>query len=644
MDLDSVEENINSGAISSSIQLSTEHSILEFIEKENSEYDEDIVPEETKEPNSESSMTEVCNVIEDNSLKNIISVGGSTNNADHSFRSVSAVESVESQIPTEVEIRETKSLGDCNSSTANTPSVLVDASLQDKYHDTESAKHLNHKEKSESSVSAEKPVESHLLCDFNTNIQVVPSDKSIESNKSENDNSVSCSSVNEISPLINVTKSEESSVVESTQETVTKSGNSSLLEKPKEAVVSSDKEISSKDKKCEREEEETCAKKPKLFQSESCEIVIKPKGESHKVAANNHLPSSYGSCFSENEKDNFIKDESTLKSSEFVFELGSEPSVKPYPSDENPVQGLNTSALSLTETNTTQVVKSHLTFPYDHETYFTICPVPTTSCHSSFYSNCQLKTSLYDPYNLCSLKKYNFDPSDDIAQRLSSSENSFGSKSIYTLASCLSDRKVHLTCGSDYGSEVNHLEQLSSLSYNPTAPLSFPTCNSSAKYLQENNILRYACDKNIAMGSRNSVSVHFEDNISAGRSNGPCFENKEDTFLSEFPPDRSDGSDSGLGSEIVDERINIKTESLSSDELDNNAVAKSSSSVIDLQGVPSTSKQHRVIKSSLKRSSLEDSAESKPKRIKRSIEFENVSIFYFPRTQGFICVPSQVRK
>ena len=29
------------------------------------------------------------------------------------------------------------------------------------------------------------------------------------------------------------------------------------------------------------------------------------------------------------------------------------------------------------------------------------------------------------------------------------------------------------------------------------------------------------------------------------------------------------------------------------------------------------------------------------KKMRKSVNFENVDVFYFPRTQGFACVPSQ---
>jgi cysteine/serine-rich nuclear protein len=47
-------------------------------------------------------------------------------------------------------------------------------------------------------------------------------------------------------------------------------------------------------------------------------------------------------------------------------------------------------------------------------------------------------------------------------------------------------------------------------------------------------------------------------------------------------------------------------------------------------------------KSSLKRKSLDHSLhEEQPKKVKQAINFGNVTVFYFPRCQGFGCVPTQ---
>lgn len=46
-------------------------------------------------------------------------------------------------------------------------------------------------------------------------------------------------------------------------------------------------------------------------------------------------------------------------------------------------------------------------------------------------------------------------------------------------------------------------------------------------------------------------------------------------------------------------------------------------------------------KSSLKRKSFEPLHQEEPKRVKQAINFGNVTVFYFPRCQGFGCVPTQ---
>lgn len=59
---------------------------------------------------------------------------------------------------------------------------------------------------------------------------------------------------------------------------------------------------------------------------------------------------------------------------------------------------------------------------------------------------------------------------------------------------------------------------------------------------------------------------------------------------------------------------------------------------------------YQLLRSSLKRRSAEDSNSNSqqtsindctPKRPKRGIIFDNVTVYYFPRIQGFGCVPSQ---
>ncbi|XP_055684620.1 cysteine/serine-rich nuclear protein 3 [Lutzomyia longipalpis] len=116
---------------------------------------------------------------------------------------------------------------------------------------------------------------------------------------------------------------------------------------------------------------------------------------------------------------------------------------------------------------------------------------------------------------------------------------------------------------------------------------------------EEGNILFVDIDVIRKAGSvEETTSVVVEQEKSTARAHG------EDTEDGEA---RSEGSDSGLGLE-------------------------SSSAT----GVPPAVRPQR---SAIKRRSSVTTDE--PKRCRRSIHFENVTVYYFPRTQGFTCVPSQ---
>lgn len=84
----------------------------------------------------------------------------------------------------------------------------------------------------------------------------------------------------------------------------------------------------------------------------------------------------------------------------------------------------------------------------------------------------------------------------------------------------------------------------------------------------------------------------------------------DETDISEL---RSDGSDSGLGSEI-------------------------------LHSVSAIEKNLKLLtpaKSSLKRRSNETESHEEPKKPRHSINFSDITVYYFPRCQGFSCVPTQ---
>lgn len=298
---------------------------------------------------------------------------------------------------------------------------------------------------------------------------------------------------------------------------------------------------------------------------------------------------------------------------------------------------LSTSASSLAVTNTTQVIKPHLTFPYDHETYFTVCPKRTSS-HSSFYSNCKTQQLNSNEIN-SAIFKYNLSAHSGIPQDLSEN-SSLSSKSVHhplpacVLESC-SSKDLPISIVKNCFNRLkpfcnNHL--LCKLS---TTGLVL----SDTKVLVGNSSLNNVCEPDIDRGSKISHSKNSEECIFGAQSESVNLFSKEDTFSNEFPPDRSDGSDSGLGSEIVYEKNINQYDAQSSDELCNTLTNKWNS---DIQALPSTSKQEWILKSNLKRTHKDCNVGPEAKKIKKSIDFQNVSIFYFPRTQGFTCIPSQV--
>ncbi|XP_044267393.1 uncharacterized protein LOC123013112 isoform X2 [Tribolium madens] len=161
--------------------------------------------------------------------------------------------------------------------------------------------------------------------------------------------------------------------------------------------------------------------------------------------------------------------------------------------------------------------------------------------------------------------------------------------------------------------------------------------------------------------------------------------------LTEEPHDRSDGSDSGLGSELNEERPETMATAVNLGESDSetsfldrlNGTQSAAPNFEDFNQkeqdftLPSTSLDHvakdddakqgnntieeirdildsaqpkkAALKSSLKRKlpreeeeEEEEEEEGQPKcKKKRGISFDSVTVFYFPRAQGFTCIPSQ---
>lgn len=176
--------------------------------------------------------------------------------------------------------------------------------------------------------------------------------------------------------------------------------------------------------------------------------------------------------------------------------------------------------------------------------------------------------------------------------------------------------------------------------------------------------------------------------LDGGIDDANCFTEKvDDTLLGECQPDRSDGSDSGLGSELVDDRLALRADSLSSDisngshgesegsewEVTHNATLPSDQAFLSAMDLVKTSADvllaassstvtattHaasvngaatrngvssfvNILKSNLKRRNPGGTDDApQHKKQKKSIVFDNVAVFYFPRAQGFTCVPSQ---
>jgi len=139
--------------------------------------------------------------------------------------------------------------------------------------------------------------------------------------------------------------------------------------------------------------------------------------------------------------------------------------------------------------------------------------------------------------------------------------------------------------------------------------------------------------------------------------------------------ERYDGSDSGFGSELAEDKnstsldIAVSTSSLlyknnftlnqesSFEDLQRTSneflsamevlKPKFSDSILDTSPLEVSNKYGIVVKGILKRNKLMDygiltSDEMTTVKKRRNINFANVTVFYFPRVQGFTCVPSQV--
>lgn len=190
--------------------------------------------------------------------------------------------------------------------------------------------------------------------------------------------------------------------------------------------------------------------------------------------------------------------------------------------------------------------------------------------------------------------------------------------------------------------------------------------NFTAEEVRRSNSLINEEESVVLMAEKKSTDINDEDD-SATESLPP--------EINEEPHDRSDGSDSGLGSELADVRCGAAASSSvnlggsDSETFEDFAPARTQSD-FDL---PSTSFQQmstrledssnldqntktidkdigaildeaqnkvKPLKASLKRKNGENEG-SPPCKKKRGISFDSVTVYYFPRAQGFTCVPSQ---
>lgn len=109
---------------------------------------------------------------------------------------------------------------------------------------------------------------------------------------------------------------------------------------------------------------------------------------------------------------------------------------------------------------------------------------------------------------------------------------------------------------------------------------------------------------------------------------------------------RSDGSDSGLGLELSSGLLSEKTVSASSS-IGEYSLSICGEFVRTFNSIPvsaaSATSTPSAVRSNLKRrSDPNDPIDAiETKKPKRNIQFSNVTVYYFPRIQGFTCIPSQ---
>lgn len=152
-----------------------------------------------------------------------------------------------------------------------------------------------------------------------------------------------------------------------------------------------------------------------------------------------------------------------------------------------------------------------------------------------------------------------------------------------------------------------------------------------------------------------ATDEEVENKSVSSTNNEEIEENSSSDLVASSESNDQDGDDNGSRAESagssVTEVVDSKADSTEDDVED---VRPSGEDVVDGQqgpsaaaaGVPYTPRLDAVPRRSLLKRRHEndttDSAGPKPAKRKRTIEFQDVTVYYFPRSQGFTCIPSQV--
>lgn len=116
----------------------------------------------------------------------------------------------------------------------------------------------------------------------------------------------------------------------------------------------------------------------------------------------------------------------------------------------------------------------------------------------------------------------------------------------------------------------------------------------------------------------------------------------ENTYLNNFPSNENLFNSKFVNLKSINESENTNFEITNKEEKSFFSIQESSNKTCSKNNFEFYNDV--VVKSSLKRTSNQDTKNehSLCKKARRGITFDSVSVYYFPRTQGFTCIPSQV--